>query len=304
MWNPIKYPHLEWFQRDNYCVPKGPCFKWASWKTLPLMGNRLRVKVPRHCPADSPVKQYDLPFGKDPIGRSMGTYPRVTRANEHWGYWRGLYRRYAFWGPWMSGCKAELAFAISVIGRREEFEFHGTSFFHPRAFESVLTQYLNDLYGHQLWDTTKADPRPLPRHAGPVDWKPHYHLPVFSTSCKIYETGMDGKTLEANPERLFFFPISDRHFVKVLFKRELYARDSKGKPTYDASPVRDLQEAIFNSISLELGPEAQASYDRIKAECPDMRLTENFAPLNWPTEVTTPGEAYEPEQASPKALGF
>ena len=302
MWNPIKYPHLEWFKRNNHCIPKGPSFKWAPWKTLPLAGSRLRLKVPRHSPLRSTVKQYDLPFGEDPTGRPMTSFHKMTMANDHWGYWSVLYRYYAFWGPWMSGCKAQLSFGISVMGRQKGFEFSNTSLFHPRAFESVLTQYLNDCYGHERWGSTTTDPRP--RHAGPFDWKPHYHLPVFGASCKIYDTGMDGKTLNGEPERLFFFPISDRHFVRVRFKRDLYARDNKGKPTYDTSPVRDLQQAIFNSISLELGPEAQASYDRVKAECPDMRLTENFAPFNWPTEATAQGEIYEPEGAPRKALGF
>lgn len=302
MWNPIKYPHLEWFKRDLHCVPKGPSFKWAPWKTLPLVGCRLRLKVPRHSPADSPVKQYDLPFGEDPVGQSMATYPRMAMANDHWGYWSVLSRFYAFWGPWMSGCKAELSFAISVIGRLKEFEFSKISFFHPRAFESVLTQYLNNLYGHRRWGSTKTDSRP--RRAGPFDWKPHYHLPVFGASCKIYNTGMDGKTRQINPECLFFFPISDQHFVRVRFKRDLYDRDNKGKPTYDASPVRALQEAIFSSMSLELSPEAQASYDRVKAQCPDMRLTEDFAPLDWPTEAVTPGEVYEPEGPPQKSPGF
>lgn len=80
MWNPIKYPHLEWFQRDNHCISKGPSFKWAPWKTLPLMGSRLHLKVPRHSPLRSAVKQYDLPFGKDPVGQSMGSYSKMAMA--------------------------------------------------------------------------------------------------------------------------------------------------------------------------------------------------------------------------------
>lgn len=78
-------------------------------------------------------------------------FAEAVRANDHWGYITPLARRWAFGGPWMSGCKAELQLSVVVRGRQSDFAFPDISFFHPRAFEMVLVNYLNDRYGHKNW---------------------------------------------------------------------------------------------------------------------------------------------------------
>jgi hypothetical protein len=42
---------------------------------------------------------------------------------------------------------------------------------------------------------------------------------------------------------------------------------------------------------LELSPEHQASYDKIKAEIGDMELTKEFAPLKWPVQAQTSNQS-------------
>lgn len=88
-----------------------------------------------------------------------------------------------------------------------------------------------------------------------------------------------------NPDHLFFFPITDQHFVKIRFAQDSYSRDENRKLAFDISPIRALQDAVFNSISLELSPEAQASYDKVKSQCGDMQLSKDFPPLQWPTHL-------------------
>lgn len=294
MWHLIKYLPVEWFPRDFPCTPRGPTIRRARPVTIRIAGSELHLKVPRHSPSSSSMQQYNLFLGRDTLAQGLfsahGREPMVN--NDHWGFASALARRWAFWGPWMSGCKAELHFGITVVGRMEGFEFANSSFFHPRAFEAVITQYLNDRYGHERWGSSEDDPRP--RHAGPFDWQIHDHLPVFSASCNVYHTHRDGKTPNRTPEQLLFFPVTDQHFVRVYMRQYLYARDEQDNLTFDPNPIQALQDAVFNSMTLELSPEAQASYDKVKAECPDMRLTETFPPLNWPTKATTPGEDLSP----------
>lgn len=229
-------------------------------------------------------------------------------ANKHWGGKGSFYRLWAFWGPWMTGCKAELEMSVSVIGRRAGFEFPNVSYFHPRTFETVFATFLDDYYGHHRWDE-RCDHEP--RYIGPVDWQRHHHLPIFSGSCKVYyrgegevfvpgENGSQGRiynqnidvTARRSADHLFFFPITEKHFVLIKFNQHLYSRDKDddGKWAFDTSPVQQLQDDIFNSITLELSPEAKASYARIKAEHGNMQLSKDFAPLKWPTAARTPGE--------------
>jgi hypothetical protein len=283
----IKYLPIEfeWRYNHHYCVPRGPSFARSPWTTLRLAGNRLRIKAPRHSPRRSGIEQSRVLPGhdllEDPRLSTMHFMP-----NDHWGYAVPLTRHWAFWGPWMSGGKAELILAVTVIGRQPEHAFRDLSFFHPRAFEMVLVQYLNDRYGHRRWGDEGPDAL-IPRWYGPVDWQRHHHLPVFSASCKIYNQGPDPDITNnlSYPDHLFFFPITDQHFVRIAFKQELYGRDDRGKISFDTTPVQALQDAILNSISLELSPKSQASYNKVKAEVGDMQLTPTFAPLKWPIGV-------------------
>lgn len=69
---------------------------------------------------------------------------------------------------------------------------------------------------------------------------------------------------------------------------------------FDTSPIQALQDAISNSISLELSPEAQASYNKIKSEVGNMQFTKEFAPLQWPNPPPEPDA--EKSEAEPEVL--
>ena len=124
----------------------------------------------------------------------------------------------------------------------------------------------------------------MPRYHGPVDWLRHNHFPVPSASFKIYNQGEDASDL-GFPDQLFVFPVTDKHFVEVCFVQEYLSRDEEGKVAFDTSPIQELQDNIFNSITLELGPETRARVDQIKAEVGNMQLCKEFAPLKWPTNI-------------------
>ncbi len=99
----------------------------------------------------------------------------------------------------------------------------------------------------------------------PVSWKVHQQLPVFSAS---FEIGGINKSL------FYVFPISDAHFIELSFS--LSSLDNLREE------MRAVAKQIIESLTLELGAESQAQWDRVKATCPDMQLSETFAPLQWP----------------------
>ncbi|MGD8174328.1 hypothetical protein [Marinimicrobium sp. ARAG 43.8] len=267
---------------------------------MPIADSHVSVKAPGHSPADRFPDQVRLLPGEDLLHNHelISDDSSGDTTAEQWGTLTGLRRSWAFWGPWLSGCKGELRLSISVVGRQPSHELSNLSFFNPTAFEMVLVHYLNDLYGHSIWEGLQPE---TPRWHGPMDWQQHHHLPVFSASFNIYGRGEDlpGKT-EADrlniggsqPDQLFVFPITDQHFVKVVFKQHIYSKDEQRKPLFDTSPIQTLQDAIFNSLTLKLSPEAQASYDKVKAEHRNMQLSKEFAPLKWPTPAYEPGSRY------------
>ncbi|SFC52932.1 hypothetical protein SAMN05660479_01859 [Microbulbifer thermotolerans] len=191
----------------------------------------------------------------------------------------------------MTGCKGELSLSIAVVGRLDEYSLPQVSLFNPKAFEMILVYYLNDFYGHKNWGGESSH---IPRYSGPIGWQCHNHLPVPSASFKISRSA--DPTNLVRPEYFFVFPITEKHFVEVCFEQDIYSFDKNNKPTFDTSPIQELQDNIFNSISLELGPETQAAYDKVKAEVGDMRLSEEFAPLKWPTNVYPPEPVSEMQQ--------
>ncbi|MGI9278899.1 MAG: hypothetical protein ACR2PX_04615 [Endozoicomonas sp.] len=82
---------------------------------------------------------------------------------------------------------------------------------------------------------------------------------------------------------MFFFPLGDRYLGALFFGRHKYFQGGAEQEAHliDDKPMDELIDNIINSIQLTLSPEAQAQYDRVKAECPDMQVTEDFPPLDW-----------------------
>lgn len=284
MWDSFKYLPLDWRKRDNDCTPLGPRMSFARSVSFIIGGSRLTFLAPKHSPhrrqnsSTEPNK-----YKHEELSGGLQRYAKDLMANDFWRS-RTIFRReWAFWGPWMTGAKAQLAMAVTIVGRDENHEYANASFFHPRVFESVVADFLNARYGHSNVDDA------LP-YRGPLNWKPLRKLSVFGARCTICKVGSTNNLIA--PLDLLLFPITDKHFIKITFDPRIYSKDRSG-PFFDTSPIDDLQKAIINTIKLELGPEAQAEWNRVSADCPDMSLTEHFAPLKWPIDPDSQESAVE-----------
>jgi len=179
-------------------------------------------------------------------------------ATGNWEYSTLVYRCWDYLYAWYRGSKDGLHMNLSIVTRVEEKPFKNTSFFHPRSFEFILTNYLNTRYGHEHRDG-------VAKYIAPIHWQVLQQLPVFSAS---FEIGGINKDL------FYVFPISDTHFIKLSFS--LSSLDNLREE------MRAVAKQIIESLTLELCAESQAQWDRVKATCPDMQLSETFAPLQWP----------------------
>ncbi|GAB2524224.1 hypothetical protein GCM10008940_28600 [Microbulbifer agarilyticus] len=99
----------------------------------------------------------------------------------------------------------------------------------------------------------------------------------------------------STPDHLFVFPVSDDYFVEVCFTPDYFSRDKSGSITFDTEPMQELQDKVFNSIAMKLGPETQTAVEKVKAEAGSLRMCKNFAPLKWPTNVYPPEAGNSPE---------
>lgn len=285
MWDFIKYLPLECRRRHNYCTPAGPSISKVEKVKCNAGGNHLRFMAPPHSPTSRVGYTEIRPYSdRDELAELLHRYSDDVMSNRYWEFRTVFSRCWAFWGPWMTGAKAQLFMSVSVVGRNEEHEYQGASFLHPSVFENVLVDYLNARYGHKGIDV--GSPR-----RGPLDWKPFNEMPVPAVSFKVVEVSSDGRAVD--PENLIFIPVTPKHFLRICFTRKAYSLDESGEPYFDTSPVDSLQESIVNSIQLELGPETQAEWNRVAADCPEMSLTERFAPLKWPIDSDSQESAVE-----------
>lgn len=279
MRNWIKYPPLEWRKRHNFCTPRGPIFSLAPWITLYLAGSRLRIKAPKHSPC-RPILQVKRPARMDVLSPpQLDLDWNKIMAND----WEGsvlLARTWGFYGPWMTGCKAELSLSVSVFGRLDD---NDVSLFNPRAFENIIEHYLNDRYGYfEKGDVQAA------YFTAPLDWQVHNNFPVPSASFKIGNAGGSSDRLTLT-EFLLVFPVTDKYFTVIGFRQDVFSFNEDGTPLFDISPVQKLQDKIVKSISLELSAEIQDEFKKVKREIGEATLREEFAPLKWPTGVYPKG---------------
>ncbi len=253
--------------------PRGPSFDLARTKRYRIGGSELSFKAPRHRPSHSYYIAGDASSFNDALEYQTESFNRNVMPNEHWRYISILYRTWGFFGPWLTGAQYQLRCAVSLITPTEADE--EVSFFHPKAFEHALADYLTSLYGHDTYSD-------VCRWRAPVNWAPRVNLPIPSVVFDV----MPSNNSDTNREQLFCFPVTDRHILKVALIHELYSHNMNIarkdlKQYFDIKPMETLANQIIDSFQFKLSPEIQAQFDKVKAECPDMRLSESFAPLKW-----------------------
>ena len=182
--------------------------------------------------------------------------------------------------PWFSGYRARLSMSGMLYGHVKE-DFAGSSFFHPRVFETAIADFLSSRYG---FDKIGREAR----YRGPLNWKIIMISPTLqAASFEVF----DGQGSEIIKHVVF--PVSHDRFVCISFVG-LYQRDIN----YDQTPLINLMESIIDSFTFEVGPIMQAQWNEVKSYCPDMSLTAQYGELKWPIKPENVGKPIEP---SPKA---
>ena len=203
---------LRW--NNNPKRVKGPYLSKRWLRKFNLSGSELEIRLP--------VANSVLGF--QPLGRSIRRTLRVapdllyadwesessTATLGRWQHASVYVRDWLFTGEWFTRPVSDIAFSIDICGQIKLDEFEGSSFFHPRVFESVIANYLDSSFGHSKIGR-KA------RYCGPVNWS---ILDVSSTvkaACfDILEIG-DGSRDNAGLRRLVLLPIAHDRFLNIEF---------------------------------------------------------------------------------------
>lgn len=258
-------------------TPKGPYFSKLRKQCWVLGDNQFHFSAPWSNPI----------FGAETYSRDVYHFSpgNIDILHKDWGYinsdettfhrWHhGFFfsREWLFVGPWFTGYASRLILSANIIKTKKHPGFNRASFFHPRVFETVITDYLHSYYGHR-----RAGQKP--RFRGPLNWR---LLPISETIqavCldihNIGDTSIEAPELE----RLVFFPISTDHFIKLEFD---FGGTIITNTDVNPQPQFDLTESIINTFKLNVGPDTLAQWEAVHAMCPDMSLTSEFGELKWP----------------------
>lgn len=285
---------LGFLQNSNPVTPRGPYFSklrpqsWifgdsafmfeAPWANPVFGAERYGRNIENRSADDENILDYSLSSNKE-------SFMPNDRWQKGWIYAREWY----FVGPWFSGSKSSLLMSALILGQSKRNDFSSASFFHPRVFETAIADYLSSYYGHEKMGRK-------PRYRGPLNW---CLLPISSSITAVC---LDIHKIEQSVEnpclhRHVFFPVSHNRFIDIVFN---YGGTRIVEDTVNPQPMFDLNEAIINSFKLEVGPTMQAQWDEVKAYCPNMSLTTEFAELKWPIKPEDVGKVQDPVAVSPE----
>ncbi|MDH5181500.1 MAG: hypothetical protein OEZ39_14750 [Gammaproteobacteria bacterium] len=264
---PIKLRELN--QDQPHPTPRGPSFAGAGTMRFLVGGSELSFRSPRHRPTRSTRKSYKAKSYQDLLKNRFSEFSRGAMPDDSWLYQSVFNRSFAFYGPWFSGPQYQLHLYVNLLTQRHSKE--GVSFFHPRAFENTLADLLTSEYAHK---TSKK----INRWSAPVNWRPLNTLPVPAVVFDIEPTIWE---LESNKTQVLCFPVSDKHLLQASFTQVLFANTEEREKYYDIGPMESMENDIINSFNLKLTPEIQTQINRVKTECPNMSLVENYPPLKW-----------------------
>ena len=283
----IKYFPLELRWDLSPCDPRGASFKNARGVELKFDGNIIEFKAPRHAPQYSSDRQKSA--SKNDLAKMdvLSSFRSELMMNDHWNHFTCFSRKWAFWGPWFSGVRAYASVHVDLICRSEEHQYEGGSFFNAKMFESVVVDYLNACYGH------KVGPNNLPGYIGPLNWNA-IDIGVFCANFEIQQMNID--TPQNEPVRRMLFPVSDDVFVDVVFyPRVPINTQDNGERVVKPDRIYDLRDSVMGSFKVRLSEKNKAHYAEVNGGLENAKLTNHFAPLNWP--ILNKAELDQVEQA-------
>ena len=266
-------------QQTDFCMPKGPSFKFSGNVCFSIGGTKISLRAPRHSLAShlEAIRPYNINNFNDLRMRPWG------QDKNEWLYQNFFRRQWEFYGPWFSGFKGDLTLDISLISRSDESD--SASFFRPKAFENIISDYLKvvhskDIYeGAQEWlvPMNWRAITPWPCVAATFYAKPNYEVPSHHS-----------------PSRYFVFPVSDKHLIRMCFdlRRSCAGSKEERDKQVGMAEIEQLSTDIMNSIQIELSPEAQAQQIKALEGLEDTKLGVDFPPL----KLTTPEQDAEYEQ--------
>jgi len=257
--------------RKGFIVPVGPSFSSAKKWKIDIEGTKVEFRSPKHQPVVKsrkgkyPERNYQF---KNIIFRSQNTEVVVA---DIWESFSLFFHEWAFNGPWFTGCLGQVSMSLYIFKNKQPNK--DISFFHPRAFEKTIGDFLTNKYSK---DTDKG------KHiySAPVNWK---SIKTLSVPAARLEVIADGSISPYSKDEYLFFPIDDQYFIVMIFYPMRNTRGTEDeinkKIGYDN--LGKLIDNIINSVKITLSPQAQEQQAKAIEGLSETSMTETFLPMRW-----------------------
>lgn len=270
------YLPFELRNQTEYCTPKGPNFKRAPLVKFSISGTDIHLRVPRHRTTLPTEPRHSHAFYNLEELHLEGVFQDKPQ-------WRSLpivFRIWDYYGPWFTGRLSATSFSLTVI--TPDNHKAGTSFFHPKVFESGVADYLTYLYGEKKNATGNKQ-----QWLAPVNWKPFLGLPCVAASFDVLENNEEAYRTGSIKNHLCF-PITDQHLICLEFnfsRNQFLPNESEAYKDPDdwinISSMQALAKDIINSVEVKLSSEAKDRQAQALTGLGDTSLTKEFSPLKW-----------------------
>jgi len=153
----------------------------------------------------------------------------------------------------------------------------GLNYFHPRALEAGIADYLTYFYDDDVWSDGSQT------WLAPVNWQPLTDFPCIAARFDANTT----REMPTGPECYFVMPVSKQHLLIIYSKisRNNVFSDKKPKPTInewiDLTPFLELANQVLDSVQVTLSPQAQADQEEALRGLEDKSLVKEFPPIKW-----------------------
>lgn len=268
--------YWSWHLRDQteFLRPKGPKFSLAQKKKFSINGTEISLVVPSNktqAPIESisPKKNYDL--------SQLQTSLYGVEGNE----WRslGLIRRdWEFYGSWFTGIKGSVGMHAGIYSPKSAAD--GLNFFHPRALENGVANFLTLRYGNDF----KVGAGGEQSWFAPVNWHQQTNMPCIVArfdavvNKNVYNDGLTS---------FLIFPLGKKHLfiAYCVINRSIVFSKKVPEPTTDEwidhAPFIELANQVLDSVQITLSPQAQAEQEEALRGLDDRSLVKEFPPLKW-----------------------
>ncbi|QIL91582.1 hypothetical protein GNX18_18685 [Microbulbifer sp. SH-1] len=279
MLNLIKYSSVRLREHNGTCVPRGPAIGKSRPVIIRFPQGSLEIHLPKHAPMRNESIE-ELKIVKDVEPLIGCAHSNVSMPSQTWEQAPIGNRKWAFYGPWFSGLMGNVNFYIEGLNLTKPNE--KLNFLYPSGFECGVLGYLTAAWGHELYDEARSKAY----YQSPINWTPLSFLPVPAVQLDVQETVTSGSRY-----RKVFFPVSSDKLIHIHFSYRQTCAGSQAEKDRKISPkpMQDLINNIIRSIRLTPYPELNAELEEIRKASPDLAISPECAPLEWPADVDKDG---------------